>query len=79
MVILALEDFPQAFNLYRDSKYATVLFPAIETALLSGDSKILKQTQQFQTLIQSRKEKHFIGYIRGHTGLSGLLSLGNSR
>lgn len=77
-VILALENFPQAFNLYTDSKYVTGLFPAIETALLSGDSKILKQLQQLQSLIQKRKEKFFIGHIRGHTGLPGPLSLGNS-
>ena len=59
-VILDLKNFPQAFNLYIDSKYVTGLFLAIETNLLSGDSKILKQLQQLKTLIQSRKEKIFI-------------------
>ena len=76
-VILALENFPQAFNLYTDSKYVTGLFPAIETALLSGESKIIKQLLQLQTLIQSRKEKFFIRHIPGHMGLPVPLSLGN--
>lgn len=77
VVILALENFPQAFNLYTDSKYVTGLFPAIETALLSGESKIIKQLLQLQTLIQSRKEKFFIRHIPGHMGLPVPLSLGN--
>lgn len=77
MVILALEKFPQAFNPYTDSKYVTGLFPAIETALLSGESKIIKQLLQLQTLIQSRKEKFFISHIPGHMGLPVPLSLGN--
>jgi ribonuclease HI len=77
-VILALKFFPQAFNLYTDSKYVTGQFPAIETALLSGDSKILKQLQQLQSLIQNRKEKFFIGHIRRHTRLPGPLSLEKS-
>lgn len=77
VVILALEKFPQAFNPYTDSKYVTGLFPAIETALLSGESKIIKQLLQLQTLIQSRKEKFFISHIPGHMGLPVPLSLGN--
>lgn len=76
-IILAFENFPQAFNLYTDSKYVVSLFPAIETALLSGDSKILHLLQQLQKLIENRKEKFYIGHIWRHSGLPSVLSFGN--
>lgn len=77
-VILAFETFPQPFNLYTDSKYVANLFPAIETALLSGKSPILPLLQQLQMVIQQRKEKFYIGHIRGHSGLPGPLAHGNA-
>ena len=40
-VITALEHLPEEFNLYTDSKYVVHLFPDIETALISGSSRII--------------------------------------
>ena len=76
-VITALEHLPEKFNLYTDSKYVVHLFPDIETALISGNSKIISLLLQLQNIIQSRK-KNFIGHIRGHTVLPGLLASGNA-
>lgn len=53
-VIMALEEFNEAFNLYTDSKYIVGLFPAIETALLAGNSVISPLLMKLQKLIQSR-------------------------
>ena len=50
------------------------LFPAIETALLSGQSAIISLLSKLQKLIQERSEKFFIGHIRGHSNFSGHLS-----
>ena len=77
-VITALEHLPEEFNLYTDSKYVVHLFPDIETALISGNSKIISLLLQLQNIIQSRKRKKFIGHIRGHTGLPGPLDSGNA-
>ena len=76
-IITALEHIPEEFNLYTDSKYVVHLFPDIETALISGSSRIISLLLQLQNIIQSRK-KNFIGHIRGHTGLPGLLASGNA-
>lgn len=56
-VITALEHLPEEFNLYTDSKYVVHLFPDIETALISGSSKIITLLLQLQNIIQSRKRK----------------------
>lgn len=77
-VILAFLTFQQSFNLYTDSKYVVNLFPALETALLSGKSPILPLLQKLQNLVHQRKEKFFIGHIRGHSGLPGPLAQGNA-
>lgn len=77
-VILAFKTFPQKVNLYSDSKYVINLFPAIETALLSGNSTILPLLKRLQTLIHQRSKKFFIGHIRGHTNLPGPLAHGNA-
>ena len=76
-IITALEHIPEEFNLYTDSKYVVHLFPDIETALISGNSKIISLLLQLQNIIQSRK-KNFIGHIRGHTVLPGPLASGNA-
>lgn len=77
-VITAPEHIPEEFNLYTDSKYVVRSFPDIETALISGSSKMISPLLQLQNVIQSRKIKIFIGHIRGHPGLPGPLALGNS-
>ena len=77
-VILAFKTFPQKVNLYSDSKYVINLFPAIETALLSGNSTILPLLKRLQTLIHQRSKIFFIGHIRGHTNLPGPLAHGNA-
>lgn len=77
-VILAFEKFPQKINLYTDSKYVVNLFPAIETALLSGKSPILSLLKRLQSLIHQRQEKFYIGHIRGHSKLPGPLTHGNN-
>ena len=59
-------------------KYVINLFPAIETALLSGNSTILPLLKRLQTIIHQSSEKFFIGHIRGHTNLPGPLAHGNA-
>lgn len=53
-VLLALTKISQPFNLYTDSKYVVNLFPAIETATLSGKSPILILLQNLQELLQKK-------------------------
>lgn len=74
---MAFQHFPQRFNLYTDSKYIVSLFPTIETALITGTTKIKKQLSNMQHLIHKKKEKFFIGHIRGHMSLPGPLTYGN--
>lgn len=76
-VLLAFQNFTEKFKLYTDSKYVVSLFPAIETALLSGQSQILSILQQLQNTIRKRTEKFYVGHIRGHSNLPGPLSKGN--
>ena len=56
-VITALEHLPEEFNLYTDSKYVVHLFPDIETALISGNSRIISLLLHLQNIMQSRKGK----------------------
>lgn len=77
-VITAFREVKQAFNLFTDSKYIASLFPEIETAVLSPRTKIYDKLQQLQSLIHQRKEKYYVGHIRGHTGLPGPLAQGNA-
>lgn len=65
-------------NLYTDPKYVVNLFPAIENILLLGSSHILLLLQQLQKVIQTRREKVFVGHIRGHSNLPGPLFFGNT-
>ena len=76
-VILAFENVTDKFNLYTDSKYVVNLFPALETALLSGHSHVLGLLQQLQGLIRDRTKKFYVGHIRGHSNLPGPLSKRN--
>ena len=76
-VILAFQTYAEKFNLFTDSKFVVSLFPAIETALLSGNSRILPHLQILQKLIRERAEKFYIGHICGHSNLPGPLSKGN--
>ena len=59
-IITALEHIPEEFNLYTDSKYVVHLFPDIETALISGNSRIISLLLHLQNIIQSRKGKIFL-------------------
>jgi ribonuclease HI len=77
-VITALDHIPEEFDLYTNSKYVVHLFPDIETAVISGSSKIISLLLLLQNIIQSRKRQIFIGHIRGHTDLPGLLASGDS-
>lgn len=74
---MAFESYRKSFNLYTDSKYVSGLFPAIETALLSGSSHILPLLQKLQNLILQRDEKFYIGHVRGHLNLPGPIAYGN--
>lgn len=57
-VILSFETFPQRINLYSDSKYVINLFPALETALLSGQSTILPLLKKLQQMIHQKMKKN---------------------
>lgn len=76
--ILAFEKFSQELNLFTDSKYVANLFPALETALLSGKSPILPFLQKLQNLVHNRSQKFYVGHIRGHSKLPGPLAQGNA-
>ena len=56
-IITALEHIPEEFNLYTDSKYVVHLFPDIETALISGGSRIISLLLHLQNIMQSREGK----------------------
>ena len=56
-IITALEHIPEEFNLYTDSKYVVHLFPDIETALISGNSRIISLLLHLQNIMQSREGK----------------------
>lgn len=47
-VIAAVQQYSQRINLYTDSKYVVNLFPALKTALISGQSKIISLLQKLQ-------------------------------
>lgn len=78
-VIIAFSTYLEPFNLYTDSKYVVSLFPAIETALLSGKSQILPLLQKLQLLLHQRTSPFFIGHVRGHSNLPGPISWGNQQ
>lgn len=50
-----------------------MLFPNIETALISGNYITLVSVAKYNSI---KKKKNFIGHIRGHIGLSGPLASG---
>lgn len=77
-VTLAFQKFPQAINLYTDSKYVVNLFPALETALITGKTPILLLLKDLQKEVQNRQQKFFIGHIRAHSKLPGSLAQGNA-
>ena len=62
------------FNLLTDSRYIVGLFPHIETAnILENKTTIFSFLFDLQKEIKHRDKKYFVGHIRAHSSLPGLL------
>ena len=67
------------FNLLTDSRYIVGLFPHIETAnIVENKTIIFSLLSDIQKEIKHRDKKYFVGHIRVHSGLPGLLHEGNA-
>ena len=78
-VVLALSTIKGPLNLFSDSLYVVNLLPNLIDAHIKLDSNPITPLMiQTRTLLKQRTSQIYVQHLRGHQGLPGFLSQGNS-